>query len=105
MPSFQYNDIQFQVAPNGGGWDLTCLRPDGGRAVAGTGLFAGLPEAEAAVRAEALARTLYPVGVRSVGPDVNHPNRIGDLKIVGPDVLHPNFIHWTKDTGRCPQAP
>jgi hypothetical protein len=38
-----------------------------------------------------------------VGPDVNHPNTIGDLKIVGPDVTHPNFIYWNKDSVSCPK--
>ena len=43
------------------------------------------------------------VGVKSVGPDVTHPNTIGDLKIVGPDVTHPNFIYWNKDSTSCPK--
>jgi len=38
-----------------------------------------------------------------VGPDVNHPLTIGDLKIIGPDVAHPNFIHWNKDSVSCPR--
>jgi hypothetical protein len=99
MKTITYNDMHFTVEPNGAGWDI--LR--GGNAVAGAGLFQGAPEPEAATRALALIRTIYPVGVRSVGPDVLHPNTIGDLKIVGPDVLHPNFIYWNKDSVSCPK--
>ncbi len=105
MQSITYNDIQFQVVPNGAAWDITYQLAKGGSAVAGTGLFAGIPEGEASTRALALIKTIFPVGVRSVGPDVNHPHRIGDLKIVGPDVTHPNFIYWTKDTTSCPKTP
>ncbi len=46
---------------------------------------------------------MFPAGIRSVGPDVLHPNAIGDLKIVGPDVTHPNFIYWDKDSVSCPK--
>jgi len=98
MTTITYNDMQFTVEPNGAGWDI--LR---GTAVAGAGLFQGAPEAEAAARALALIKTIYPVGIRSVGPDVLHPNTVGDLKIVGPDVLHPNFIYWNKDSVSCPK--
>jgi hypothetical protein len=103
MITFTYNDMQFAVEPRGGRWDLVCTRGDGTRALAGTGLFPGLPEAEAGARAKALARTVFPVGVKCVGPDVAHPNTIGGLRIVGPDVAHPNFIHWNKDTVSCPR--
>ena len=51
----------------------------------------------------ALIKTIFPVGIKSVGPDVGHPNTIGDLKIVGPDVTHPNFIYWNKDSVSCPK--
>jgi hypothetical protein len=98
MKTFTYNDLKFTLEPSGAGWDI--LRAG---AVAGCGLFQGLPEAEAGTRALALIKTVYPVGVRSVGPDVLHPNTIGDLKIVGPDVLHPNFIYWNKDSVSCPK--
>ena len=74
-----------------------------GRATAAAGLFAGLPEAEAETRALALIKTVFPVGVKSVGPDVAHPNTIGDLKIVGPDVAHPNVVYWDKDSVSCPK--
>jgi hypothetical protein len=103
MPSFSYNDTMFSVEPCGRGWDLVFQRADGSRALAGAGLFVGLPEEEAGLRALALVRTIFPVGVRSVGPDVAHPNLIGDLKIVGPDVAHPNFIHWNQDSASCPR--
>jgi hypothetical protein len=49
-------------------------------------------------------KSVYPVGVRVVGPDVAHPNKIGDLKIVGPDVTHPNFIYWDKDSASFPKS-
>jgi len=98
-----YNDMQFTVEQRGGNWDITYKTPNGSSAVMGTGLFAGLAEAEAEGKALALIKTIFPVGVRCVGPDVNHPNTIGDLKIVGPDVTHPNFIYWNKDSVSCPK--
>jgi hypothetical protein len=42
----------------------------------------------------ALVRTVFPVGIKIVGPNVSHPNMVGDLKIIDPDVSHPNFIYW-----------
>jgi len=103
MATFTYNDMQFTLEANGGAWDLTRQQPGGPAAVAAVGLFPGLSEAEAAGKALALAKTVYPVGIRTVGPDVTHPNTIGDLKIVGPDVTHPNFIYWNKDSAACPR--
>ncbi len=103
MPSNSYNDRQFAVEKRGEHWDITHPLPDGSSAIVGTGLFAGLPEAEADARALALIKTIFPVGIKSVGPDVNHPNTIGDLKIIGPDVAHPNFIYWDKDSVSCPR--
>jgi hypothetical protein len=103
MPSISYNDTQFSLEQQDGRWDITYELPDGSRVMAATGLFIGLAESEAATRALALIRTIFPVGVKSVGPDVNHPNTIGDLKIIGPDVTHPNFIYWPKDSVSCPK--
>ena len=103
MPTITYNDMQFTIEPRGGGYDLACTRPDGSKAIAGTGLFAGLTQAEADLRALALIKTIFPVGIRSVGPDVTHPSTIGDLRIIGPDVTHPNFIYWNKDSVSCPK--
>ncbi len=103
MPSFSYNDMTFTVAPRGDRWDISYALPNGASALTGAGLFKGLAEAEAATRALALIKTILPVGVKSAGPDVAHPNTIGDLKIVGPDVTHPNFIYWTKDSVSCPK--
>ncbi|MBK8789870.1 MAG: hypothetical protein KA743_10400 [Geothrix sp.] len=103
MPTFTYNDMTFTVAPCDDRWDLSYARPNGSSATVGTGLFAGLAEAEATARALALVKTIFPVGIKSVGPDVAHPNTIGDLKIVGPDVTHPNFIYWNKDSVSCPR--
>lgn len=103
MRTFTYNDMRFTLEPNGDRWDLTYAQPNGTTATAGAGLFAGLQESEASARALALVKTIFPVGVLSVGPDVNHPNTIGDLKIVGPDVTHPNFIYWNQDSVSCPK--
>jgi len=105
MQPIRYNDMDFRVEKAGDGWSIRCAREDGSSATAGTGLFAGLPEAEVQARSLALIRTLFPVGVRSVGPDVAHPNTIGDLKIVGPDVTHSNFVYWDKDSVSCPKKP
>ena len=103
MPTLTYNDLTFTVAPRDDRWDISYALPGGASALAGTGLFAGLPEAEATVRALALIKTIFPVGIKSVGPDVTHPNTIGDLKIIGPDVTHPNFIYWNQDSVSCPK--
>lgn len=103
MKSTTYNDLQFELEPSGDRWDLVCRQPDGTRRIVGAGLFQGLPEPDAEARADALIRTVFPVGIKSVGPDVNHPNTIGDLRIVGPDVTHPNFIYWNKDSVLCPK--
>jgi hypothetical protein len=105
MQPIRYNDMDFTVEKAGDRWNIRCVLPDGSGATAGTGLFAGLPEAEVQARAAALIRTVFPVGVKSVGPDVAHPNTIGDLKIVGPDVTHPNFVYWDKDSVSCPEEP
>ena len=104
MKTIMYNDMQFSVEPRGDRWDISYALPNGASAVAATGLFAGLPEGEAQAKALALIKTIFPVGIKSVGPDVSHPNTIGDLKIVGPDVTHPNFIYWNKDSVSCPKA-
>ncbi len=104
MHSFSYNDMQFSVEKRDDRWDISYQLPNGSSALAGAGLFAGLQESEAAARALALIKTIFPVGIRSVGPDVTHPNTIGDLKIVGPDVTHPNFIYWNKDSVSCPKV-
>ena len=98
MSTFTYNDMQFSVESRAGEWDIV----QGGATVA-AGLFPGLAEGEVAARALALVKTILPVGVRCIGPDVSHPNTIGDLKIVGPDVAHPNFIYWNKDSASCPK--
>ena len=59
---------------------------------------------QAVASSHQLVRTLAPVGVRLVGPDVAHPLRFGELKIVPPDVTHPNFIYWDKDSTSCPKT-
>ena len=105
MPKISYNDMQFSVEPRGSAWDISYQLPNGSSALAGTGLFPGLPESEATSRSLVLIKTIFPVGIKSVGPDVTHPNTIGDLKIVGPDVTHPNFIYWNKDSVSCPKQP
>ncbi|HTS02818.1 MAG TPA: hypothetical protein VMN04_09855 [Thermoanaerobaculia bacterium] len=105
MKAIRYNDLDFTLERAGEGWTLLRAVPGGARAVAGTGLFPSLSEDAARERALALVRTICPVGVRSVGPDVAHPHRIGDLRIVGPDVAHPNFVSWDKDSVSCPKEP
>jgi hypothetical protein len=104
MPGFTYNDMQFTLEARDGRWDLSYAQPSGAKGLAGAGLFQGLAEAEATAKAQSLVRTIFPVGVRSVGPDVAHPTTIGDLRIVGPDVAHPNFIYWNKDSVSDPKA-
>ena len=103
MLNFKYNDLQFTVEKSGAAWDLTYQLPNGATALAAAGLFPGLSEQEAGAKAQALVKTVFPVGIKTVGPDVTHPNTIGDLKIVGPDVTHPNFIYWNKDSVSCPK--
>ncbi len=98
MKTFIYNDTEFSVAAAGTAWDISRKDAGGKSALVGAGLFPGQAAAEAEARALALVKSIYPVGVRIVGPDVAHPNMIGDLKIVGPDVTHPNFITWNKDS-------
>lgn len=103
MEPIRYNDMDFTLDSQGDRWNIRRASPDGPGATAGTGLFAGLGESEARTRALALIKTIYPVGIKSVGPDVNHPNTIGDLKIVGPDVAHPNFVYWNQDSVSSPK--
>jgi hypothetical protein len=103
MEPIRYNDMEFSVEKDGDRWTLFFRLPNGSRAIAGAGLFAGLAEDDARTRALALVKTIFPVGVRSVGPDVAHPNVIGDLKIVGPDVAHPGFVYWNKDSVSSPE--
>ncbi len=103
MKSFTYNDMEFSVEKAQDRWDISCKKADGKAALVAAGLFAGLAEGEAEAKAKALVRTMLPVGVRSVGPDVSHPALIGDMKLVGPDVTHPNFIYWDKDSSSFPR--
>jgi hypothetical protein len=98
MKTITYNDMEFSIARSGNAWEISRKLPGGASALVGAGLFAGLADADAEARAMALVKTIYPVGIKSVGPDVAHPNMVGDLKIVGPDVSHPNFIYWNKDS-------
>ncbi len=98
MKSLIYNGMEFSIAKIGNGWDITRKLPNGDSAVVGASLFADLPDGEVELRAKVLVKEIYPVGIKIVGPDVAHPNMVGDLKIVGPDVNHPNFIYWDKDS-------
>lgn len=102
MATFKYNDMAFTVEAAGTAWDILRALPGGATAVVGTGLFAGAAAADAEAKGLALVKAIYPVGIKVVGPDVAHPNMIGDLKIVGPDVTHPNFIYWDKDSASNP---
>ena len=103
MKSFTYNDMEFSVEKAQDRWDISCRKADGNTALVAAGLFAGLTEGEAEAKAKVLVRTMLPVGIRSVGPDVAHPALIGDMKLVGPDVTHPNFIYWDKDSTSFPR--
>ena len=98
MDTFTYNDIVFHLNDMGATWDLEREVPGAGRALVGAGLYPGASSAEAGLRARSLARSIFPVGVRIVGPDVDHGTRVGDLRLVMPDVSHPNFIRWEKDS-------
>lgn len=102
MSTFKYNDTEFAVTAAGHGWDITRKLPNGSEALVGAGLFTGVAPSEAQTKALALVKAIYPVGIKVIGPDVAHPNMIGDLKIVGPDVTHPNFIYWDKDSVSFP---
>jgi hypothetical protein len=104
MNSFWYNDMEFSVQPSGKAWDVLRHQAGGNPAVVGAALFPGTSAADADKLARGLVKSVYPVGVRVVGPDVAHPNKIGDLKIVGPDVTHPNFIYWDKDSASFPKS-
>jgi len=99
MKDIVYNDITFVIEKNDGGWDISRKLTNEAIAVVGANLFADLPDGEA--RAQALIRTIFPVGIKLVGPDVAHPNRVGELRVVGPDVGHPNFVHWNEDSTSC----
>lgn len=93
MKSFTYNDKEFTVEKAGNAWDIKS-----GNALVAAGLFPGVADADAEAKAVALVKTIYPVGMKSVGPDTTHPIYFGDLKIIGPDVTHPNFIYWNKES-------
>jgi len=98
MKTFTYNDMVFTVAKAGQAWEIRK-----GEALVATGLYAGLSDAEAEARAVALVKTIHPVGMRVIGPDVAHPITVGDIKYYGPDVTHPNFITWEgKDSSSFP---
>ena len=98
MKIASYNDIAFALEKNGNSWAITRQLPDGASAIVGAGLFPDAQDSDALAKAQMLVRTIYPVGIELVGPDVNHPSLVGDLKIVFPDVSHPNFIYWNKDS-------
>lgn len=98
MTSFTYNDQKFSLAANDDAWDIARTRSDGKQSLVGVGLFKGMSPDDALAHARALIRTILPVGIKVVGPDVAHPALVGDLKIVGPDVAHPNFVNWNKDS-------
>jgi hypothetical protein len=103
MTTFTYNDIEFSVEQAQGRWNIRYRRPDGTPVFVAAGLFASVSGDEIEAKARELTQSIFPVGIRIVGPDVAHPNLIGDLKIVGPDVTHPNFIHWDKDSSSFPK--
>ena len=101
MISFVYNDIRYELQPVGSSWNVLRCEAGGRRVIVGAGLFPWKGTADACCLAEAFVQTAYPVGVKLVGPDVQHPMTVGDLRIVGPNVGHPNFIYWDKDSTSC----
>ena len=103
MSAFIYNDLEYTLVGRGASCGVFGRRGRE-RATVGAGLFGGADAETALAGAQKLVRTLAPVGVRLVGPDVAHPLRFGELKIVPPDVTHPNFIYWDKDSTSCPKT-
>ncbi len=96
MTKFFYNDAEFAIVPSG--YDIRRVMPDGSFILIGANLFAGMPAAEAEAKARELVKSIQPVGVKVIGPDVTRPIKVGDLKIVGPDVSRPSFVYWDKDS-------
>jgi len=103
MKTLRYNDTDFLIGKTDGKLTIYRVLADGSHAVVGTGLFADVSESQAQECAQALVETIFPVGVHTVGPDVNHPHAIGDINIVGPDVGHPNFVYWNQDSTSFPR--
>jgi hypothetical protein len=102
MKSFTYNDLIFSVEKSGKGWDIT-YKSGAAAAFVGTGLFQGVPDGDVEEKAKTLVKSIFPVGIKIVGPDTAHPTMIGDMKLVGPDTVHPNFIYWNKDSSSSPK--
>lgn len=98
MKKITYNDLEFVIEKAGKAWEIRR-----GEAVVATGLFAGLSDNEVEPKAVALIKTIYPVGVKVIGPDVTHPITVGDIKYYPPDVAHPNFVSWEKDSSSFPK--
>jgi len=91
-----YNGMSFTLEAGARGWNIG-YRKGACAGTLGAGLFEGADAETARVKARAVIRGAFPVGVKVVGPDVNHATRVGDLRLVPPDVTHPNFAHWDKD--------
>jgi hypothetical protein len=91
--NWEYNGMRFTLSGGKSGYEL---RAGGGWA--GANLWPGTAPEEARRKAEALARVIFPAGIKLVGPAVARAGRVGDLKIVGPDVSRPGFIYWDKDS-------
>lgn len=103
MKSFTYNDMNFSVEKSSNGWDIS-YQAGAATAFVGTGLFKDATETDVEAKAKSLVKSIFPVGIKIVGPDTSHPNMIGDLKIVGPDTTHPNFIYWDKQSSSLPKV-
>lgn len=102
MSSFTYNDMEFTVAKVGNAWDIT--NTTGGKpTVVAAGLFAGLSDSDAEAKGKVLVKTIFPVGVKVVGPAVANPLTVGDIKYFPPDIAHPNFVYWDKDSSSSPK--
>lgn len=100
---FIQDDVGYVVQPAGAAWDVCRLTPQGSPVVVGAGLFPGADVATAKAQAQAFVKVLSPVGVRIVGPDVQHPLYAGEVRIVPPNVGHPNFVYWTRDSVSFPK--
>lgn len=102
MTKFIHNDAEYVVEPLG--YNIRRVMPDGSSSYIGTNLFPGMTIEEASVKAKQVVKSVNPIGIKVVGPDVTRPNMIGDLKIIGPDISRPNFVNWEKDSISFPKS-
>jgi hypothetical protein len=98
MKKMHYNDIEFALQREDNGLAHHTQASRRMRRGCRSWPFPGAVRTLAEARAVALVRTIFPVGIRRVAPDVARPTTVGDIKIVGPDVAHPQFVGWSKDS-------